>query len=65
MDTDNESMNVSQFLQRLNKCHSLSQLEYLHTHVCRQLPVERRKAFLRMIDEHHGQLSGKLYWDTV
>jgi hypothetical protein len=57
MDAMNESMNVSLFLRRLNKCRSFSQLEYLHTSVCRQLSVERRKVFLRLIDEHYGQLS--------
>lgn len=59
------NINVSLFIQSLNKCETFSQLECLHSSLCRQLSAKRREVFIRMIDEHHEKLARELYWDTI
>jgi len=65
MNINNENLNVSLFLQHLNKCETVAQLDMIHNYLCRKLSVERRGVFLNLLDEHYIRLSRDAYWDTV
>lgn len=65
MTSIRNNINVTLFIQNLNRCETFEQLELLHSNICRQLSAKKREVFIRLIDEHHEKLAKELYWNSI